>query len=188
LVTNPPFSSDHKERLLQFLLDDFARQRPFFILMPSWVAQRSYWRQFLLALQHMRQNKKAGVSMQQVRLEEFEGKLANDTLETDVGVFYWIPRCNYRFDHVDGKRGKGFHASAPFDAMWFIGVPKGPNFAKKVRKCFQGDGTAAATLSALYAGGFLLSKREKKAQARSRQKAKASVQGASIGSNHKRPR
>merc|ERR1711957_420919 len=123
MVTNPPFSADHKEKLFQYILDGQPRRHPFFLLMPSWVAQRSYWRQFLLALQQLRENNNEG----RVRLEDFEGKPASDSLETKVGVFYWRPRSNYHFDHVDGFRAQGGHGKAPFDAMWFIGVPQGPN-------------------------------------------------------------
>lgn len=44
LVTNPPYSGDHKQRLLQFL----AKQpnKPFALLLPAYTATKSYWREF----------------------------------------------------------------------------------------------------------------------------------------------
>lgn len=166
MVTNPPFSSDHKERLLQFLIDD-PRQRPFFLLLPSWVAQRSYWREFLAALRHRSEHRHEINSS--IRLADFQDTSTSDSLEKEVGVFYWCPGGKYRFEHVDGFKAQG-RAKAPFDAMWFVGVPKGPNAAKKVRLKLQGEGMAAASLSQLYKEGVLLTKREKKQRAKEMQR------------------
>jgi hypothetical protein len=48
LITNPPYSGDHKERCLQICLENFQKhQRPFFLLMPNYVASRSYYQRIL---------------------------------------------------------------------------------------------------------------------------------------------
>ncbi|VEU39028.1 unnamed protein product [Pseudo-nitzschia multistriata] len=48
LVTNPPYSDDHKERCLQFCTKQFREKKTaFFLLIPSYVAARSYYRRIL---------------------------------------------------------------------------------------------------------------------------------------------
>jgi hypothetical protein len=48
LITNPPYSDTHKEKCLQFCVDQFrTEKRPFFLLMPNYVAARSYYRRIL---------------------------------------------------------------------------------------------------------------------------------------------
>ncbi|CAE8623268.1 unnamed protein product, partial [Polarella glacialis] len=57
LLTNPPYSGDHKERLLQFVLDrqrlaadsagDPAAGVPFMLLLPSWTVGKAFFRSFL---------------------------------------------------------------------------------------------------------------------------------------------
>eukprot|EP00934_Nitzschia_sp_Nitz4_P003380 Nitzschia sp. Nitz4//scaffold88_size82704//17209//18057//NITZ4_005284-RA/size82704-processed-gene-0.46-mRNA-1//1//CDS//3329559470//3370//frame0 len=48
LITNPPYSDQHKERCLSFCVEQFqSLQRPFFLLMPNYVASRSYYRRIL---------------------------------------------------------------------------------------------------------------------------------------------
>ena len=43
LVTNPPYSGEHKLRLLNFLR---VQQRPFALLLPAYTATKSYWKEF----------------------------------------------------------------------------------------------------------------------------------------------
>lgn len=48
LITNPPYSDTHKEKCLEFCAQQFrSRKRPFFLLMPNYVAARSYYRRIL---------------------------------------------------------------------------------------------------------------------------------------------
>lgn len=48
LITNPPYSDKHKEQCLEICIRQFEEHhRPFFILMPNYVASRSYFRQIL---------------------------------------------------------------------------------------------------------------------------------------------
>jgi len=48
LVTNPPYSDDHKEKCLEFCVKQFREQRiAFFLLIPNYVAARNYYRRIL---------------------------------------------------------------------------------------------------------------------------------------------
>lgn len=48
LVTNPPYSDTHKEQCLEFCLRQLKKDnRPFFLLMPSYVAARNYYSRIL---------------------------------------------------------------------------------------------------------------------------------------------
>jgi hypothetical protein len=42
LVTNPPYSGDHMERLLQYVQTHY-QTRPFFLLLPNWVVKKDYY-------------------------------------------------------------------------------------------------------------------------------------------------
>lgn len=45
LITNPPYSDNHKEKCLEFCVQQFReRGRCFFLLMPNYVAARNYYR------------------------------------------------------------------------------------------------------------------------------------------------
>ena len=48
-VTNPPYSVDHKERLLAYLLAQRSGA-PFLLLVPAWLVGNAYWRKFLRKL------------------------------------------------------------------------------------------------------------------------------------------
>mmetsp|Transcript_32917 Transcript_32917/g.49609 ORF Transcript_32917/g.49609 Transcript_32917/m.49609 type:complete len:365 (-) Transcript_32917:33-1127(-) len=52
LVTNPPYSSNHKERCLEFAVNQLKRNgRPFFLLMPNYVSTKEYWRKITQNIQ-----------------------------------------------------------------------------------------------------------------------------------------
>jgi hypothetical protein len=46
LVTNPPYSGEHKVRLLNFL--GSRPDKPFALLLPVYTATKSYWKEFSL--------------------------------------------------------------------------------------------------------------------------------------------
>ncbi|KAL3801813.1 hypothetical protein HJC23_001209 [Cyclotella cryptica] len=49
LVTNPPYSGNHKERCLEFAVKQLkSHDRPFFLLMPNYVASKEYFRKVVL--------------------------------------------------------------------------------------------------------------------------------------------
>mmetsp|Transcript_5319 Transcript_5319/g.8976 ORF Transcript_5319/g.8976 Transcript_5319/m.8976 type:complete len:343 (+) Transcript_5319:148-1176(+) len=52
LVTNPPYSSNHKERCLEFAVNQLKRNgRPFFLLMPNYVSTKDYFRRITQTIQ-----------------------------------------------------------------------------------------------------------------------------------------
>ncbi len=92
LVTNPPYSGDHKERCLDFAVGQLKRYgRPFFVLMPNYVAIKEYFRKTVL---------------------ESSGS------KKEVQTFYISPSCPYEYDHPDGT---GYQVS-PFASVWFCGL------------------------------------------------------------------
>ena len=75
LVTNPPYSEDHKERCIEYAVESLRREgKPFLLLMPNYVALKEYWRKL-------------------TQLED--GKEAND-------IVYVIPASPYEYDHPEG--------------------------------------------------------------------------------------
>lgn len=71
LVTNPPYSGDHKTKLLEFLVTNRSsglntaavegedeplsrKLRPFALLLPVYIATKSYWRSFVESSQQVR--------------------------------------------------------------------------------------------------------------------------------------
>ena len=57
LVTNPPYSQQHKEQLFRYILETqrpAAEPVPFLVLLPAWSASKLAWRQFLWCLAKLR--------------------------------------------------------------------------------------------------------------------------------------
>ena len=50
LVTNPPYSGDHVEKLIEFCL---VRNKPFFLLLPNYVYMKPYYSKLTAPLQNM---------------------------------------------------------------------------------------------------------------------------------------
>lgn len=75
LVTNPPYSEDHKERCIEYAVESLRKEgKPFLLLMPNYIALKEYWRKLI-------QNE--------------DGKEAND-------IVYVIPASPYEYDHPEG--------------------------------------------------------------------------------------
>ena len=94
LVTNPPYSGDHKERCLDFAVSQLKIYgRPFFLLMPNYVAMKEYFRKTVL-----------------------EGSGSKKEIQT----FYIAPSSTspYEYDHPDGT---GYLVS-PFASVWICGL------------------------------------------------------------------
>lgn len=70
LVTNPPYSADHKERVLAYCAET---QKPWLLLMPNYVATKSYFRDIEIGDRH-----------------------------EDPGVFFVVPCDKYEYDHPMG--------------------------------------------------------------------------------------
>ena len=73
LVTNPPYSESHKEKCIAFVIKQLKKdKRPFFLLMPNYVAAKHYYRRLLI-----------------------ENDCAQD-------VAYLAPSTPYDYDHPEG--------------------------------------------------------------------------------------
>ncbi len=95
LVTNPPYSGDHKTKLLNFLISPLASNKPFALLLPAYTATKSYWRTYLSS---------------------------NATQVNHVSVFgkneaYLLPATSYEYSHPEGTE----HDVPPFYSAWFLG-------------------------------------------------------------------
>ena len=99
LVTNPPYSEDHKERCLEFAVNQLKNHgRPFFLLMPNYIAMKEYFRKIVLF---------------------GEGK------KKRIQTFYITPskQHQYEYDHPEGTG----HKVSPFASVWFIGLSYADN-------------------------------------------------------------
>ena len=115
LLTNPPYSGEHKEKLFRYLLDQQRQERPkpFMLLLPAWTASKAVWRQFLAALAQIRAGNTSAT------LEHGEGvptSRLGDDLEEKAGVCYVCPGEKYEFIAAGAARD-----SAPFFGIWFCG-------------------------------------------------------------------
>eukprot|EP00747_Dinoflagellata_sp_TGD_P093200 gnl/TRDRNA2_/TRDRNA2_165683_c2_seq2.p1 gnl/TRDRNA2_/TRDRNA2_165683_c2~~gnl/TRDRNA2_/TRDRNA2_165683_c2_seq2.p1 ORF type:complete len:381 (+),score=68.14 gnl/TRDRNA2_/TRDRNA2_165683_c2_seq2:88-1143(+) len=119
LLTNPPYSGDHKERLFQVLLDRqrsallHGKPEPYLLLLPSWTVDKAFTRRFLQALAKL--HNKEGSEDQVTPAPGFE--------EAAAKVFYVCRRgmrgrpAKYAFDHLEGA---GLPRS-PFFGVWICG-------------------------------------------------------------------
>ena len=131
LVTNPPYSAEHKQRLLAHILREWelaadagaggsaagerssgeaASARPFLLLLPAWLAGTDYWRQFV----------RSSIGLCRGAGEQSGGsgvRRSRSSPEARAGIFYVAPRERYTFAHPQATG----HATSPFHAVWFIG-------------------------------------------------------------------
>lgn len=132
LVTNPPYSGEHKQQLLAYLL---ARSgvavRPFALLLPAYTATKSYWR-------------------------EFVEKTAARHGEASA-FLYLMPPNSYEYDHPEGT-GKEV---PPFYSCWFLGgfpSSRSTDIEKGLAKSGQGL-LVLRSVEALVEKGFVVAKR-----------------------------
>jgi len=107
-VTNPPYSTDHKERCVRYAVDQLRtdEERAFFILMPNYVAVRNHFRASIQA------NNGHG-----------NGNSNGNSNGTDDprDILYVVPPTPYEYEHPKGT-GKDL---PPFASIWFCGIPSG---------------------------------------------------------------
>lgn len=97
LVTNPPYSDEHKQRCFDYC---FQSGKPFCLLLPNYVASRSYFRALL-----------------EKRCQE-DSKNASTAQQTHY-MLYLVPSQTYQYEHPEGTG----HTSSPFESLWFCGIP-----------------------------------------------------------------
>mmetsp|Transcript_20535 Transcript_20535/g.37045 ORF Transcript_20535/g.37045 Transcript_20535/m.37045 type:complete len:423 (+) Transcript_20535:145-1413(+) len=92
LITNPPYSGNHKEQCLEFAVNQLTNHgRPFFLLMPNYIAMKEYFRKIVL-----------------------------DGGSKKMDTFYIAPSSNhpYEYEHPEGTG----HNTSPFASVWFCGL------------------------------------------------------------------
>jgi hypothetical protein len=92
LVTNPPYSSDHVEKLLQFVTSPAFGDRPWFLLLPNWVVKKDYYEQLVLS---------KGVSPMYVVPRK---------------RYVYVPPPQYRPSKASDTHKK----SSPFVSLWYV--------------------------------------------------------------------
>lgn len=134
LVTNPPYSGDHKEKLFNWVLQcQRVRKKnnqsplPFLLLLPSWTTSKKYYRAFVDAL---------GDIVQDQDQEEADPELR-------AGLFYVCPTSRYEFHHPAGA-GRNV---APFHGIWFCGGFDGPKLRNRAMKRLVSVAAASASAS-----------------------------------------
>jgi len=93
LVTNPPYSADHMERLLHFC---HASQKPFFLLLPNYVYTKPYYN--------------TGLDQSAADRPFYLVPL--------VRYWYWPPQ----WAAAEGT-SRGREKTSPFLSFWYCGVP-----------------------------------------------------------------
>ena len=112
LMTNPPYSSDHLQRCL-----DFCRRagKPFLLLLPCWVAKKPYFS----TLKPLEESMFFVVPLQRYSY----------TMPPDL-----VPAsCKPSWVGEDG-------ATSPFLSAWYVCVPSMPNFFKAAKTVMDREG------------------------------------------------
>lgn len=92
LITNPPYSSNHKQRFLEFAVQQLVSEdRHFFLLLPNYVVAKQYYQQIATSLQD-------------------DGDKHS--------IFYLVPTTLYHYEHPEGT-GK---PTCPFESLWYCGI------------------------------------------------------------------
>jgi hypothetical protein len=123
LVTNPPFSGEHKQRLLDFL---GARDMPFALLLPTYTAAKRYWRDFaalngdFTALPAANANASAAADSDAP--PRGSGGARSSASSGRHSLLYVMPPDSYEYLHPEGT-GK---EAPPFYSSWFLGFPTAP--------------------------------------------------------------
>jgi hypothetical protein len=104
LVTNPPYSGDHMERLLTFVASSQWGDRPWFLLLPNFVHKKDYYQQLLL--------------QRSITVKD-RHRNPNDTIRP----FYLVPDKRYIYvppkQFRAAKKSDVHKKSSPFVSMWY---------------------------------------------------------------------
>lgn len=122
LVTNPPYSENHKEKCMQFAMEHLKnKHKPFFILMPNYVACRNHFRTSITA------TTTASSSSSTTETTTTQTSTASDPLD----ILYIVPSKPYEYEHPEGT-GKDI---PPFTSIWYCGIPI--DSVDKVKEAFR---------------------------------------------------
>ncbi|CAD7959799.1 unnamed protein product [Amoebophrya sp. A120] len=86
LVTNPPFSADHKNKLFDYIYDEAVKcekekrdTKPWCVLLPSWTCSKKFYRRFLFKLSAVVEERKNRVKEQKKKKKAEQGKKVTDS-------------------------------------------------------------------------------------------------------------
>lgn len=106
LLTNPPYSEDHIEKLMKYLTSPSFGAKPFMLLMPQWVHKKDYYISATTGAPNDKKRKRDSVSSNQ------------------CNPFYIVPKKRYVYlpppDFREKKASDVHKKSSPFTSMWFI--------------------------------------------------------------------
>jgi hypothetical protein len=160
LITNPPYSGEHKQKLFDYLAKS---KKPFALLLPAYVATKSYYREFL------------SLSTAQSHKRKHQATLATaiDSSQLTRSMLYLMPAISYEYHHPEGT-GKDH---PPFYSTWFIGnfpdqgVLEISLLEEKKRGLWKSSVTVLTSVDQMIARGYVQDKRPNP-KARKRLKAK----------------
>jgi hypothetical protein len=105
LVTNPPYSDDHKKQCLDYCWKQLnEHHRPFCLLLPAYVAAKLYYRAISDEVEKS--------------YDSANSSHIHSHIHSHSQLIYLVPNQAYQYDHPEGT-GK---AESPFDSLWFCGI------------------------------------------------------------------
>ena len=141
LITNPPYSGEHKQKLLEFL--STRCHCPFFLLLPVYTASKSYWKDFVHKLnsssssipsEYTRNNNSNRDILSQINdtkkksqtSKDYQQKPNENNIESPItptipqslgsySIYYLLPPNSYTYFHPEGT-GKD---TPPFYSSWY---------------------------------------------------------------------
>jgi hypothetical protein len=107
LITNPPYSGEHKPKLLKYLLNSTSRQsskdelkgsncykgKPFALLLPAYTATKSYWKEFVTDLECKFEDMNKN--------NEKENENSSVVSRSNKAVLYLLPPESYEYRHPE---------------------------------------------------------------------------------------
>lgn len=112
LITNPPYSGEHKPRLLEFLK---SSGKPFAILLPVYTATKSYWKNFISP--EASSGNVSSSTKSPIANNKSSGMSSSNKTLPNREVCYLLPPNEYMYYHPEGT-GKD---TPPFYSAWFLG-------------------------------------------------------------------
>eukprot|EP01043_Picozoa_sp_COSAG02_P060184 COSAG02_NODE_7813_length_2836_cov_13.362862_3_plen_186_part_00 len=103
LVTNPPFSGDHLNRILRYVLSPLHNGRPYLLLMPNYVCLKPFYRRALTT---------AAYTARQQQSEQDGGSHIPEE------PMLLAPPIRYVFD--DRGQRDGNSTNQPYPCLWYI--------------------------------------------------------------------
>ncbi|KAL3799736.1 hypothetical protein HJC23_010386 [Cyclotella cryptica] len=113
LLTNPPYSEDHIEKLMTYITSPSFGSKPFLLLMPNWVHKKDFYLHATTGGGQEKMHKKK-------RKRENHSNPTTDT----CNPFYIVPKKRYVYvpppDFRERKASDVHKKSSPFTSMWYV--------------------------------------------------------------------